>query len=237
MQMLYFLLDIILHLNEHIGTLITTLGVWTYVTLFIIIMLETGCVFTTFLPGDSLLFATGLSIAGLSGSSGFNLNINAVTITLICAAVVGDTINYWTGRLIGARLFSHDARFLKTSHLDKTHTYFEKYGGRSILIARFLPFIRTFMPFVAGMGKMNYIKFVVLGIIAACVWILSITHIAYFFGSNEWVKNNFGLILLAIIFLSILAAGFGFIKSYMIKLKKMHQEKKNSKRNYDFSSK
>lgn len=190
--------DIVLHLNKHLDDLVRDYGVWTYAILFAIVFCETGLVVTPFLPGDSLLFAIGALAAGES------LNLWAVLGLLTVAAILGDTINYHAGHFIGTHVFTEDARILKKKHLDRTHEFFERYGGKTIVIARFVPIVRTFAPFVAGAGAMNYRHFIVYNIAGGVLWVGLITIAGYFFGSTEFVKKNFSLVIIAIIIISIL---------------------------------
>jgi len=179
--------------------LVQTCGVWTYIVLFLVIFAETGLVIAPFFPGDSLLFAIGaLASAGM-------LNLVALLLLLMAAAILGDTVNYWIGYLIGPRVFHEgNSRFFNKKHLEKTHAFYEKYGGKTIVIARFLPIIRTFAPFVAGIGRMSYLKFVVYNIAGGVLWVLLFVLAGYFFGNLPRVKENFALVILAIIVLSLL---------------------------------
>ena len=206
MDLIHSILDILLHLDQHISTYVGLLGNWTYLLLFIIIFCETGLVVTPFLPGDSLLFAVGLTAAFTT------LNVHIVAITLVFAAILGDSCNYFIGRYIGDKIFKPDARILKTAYLDKSQSFFNKHGAKAIILARFIPIIRTLMPFTAGMSRMNYPKFVVLGVLGAFIWVYTITYTAFFFSNNNFVKNNFSLIVMAIIAISILPAAISILK-------------------------
>ncbi len=190
-------LDFLLHLDDKLRDLVKTYGVWTHLILFLVIFCETGLVVTAILPGDSLLFAAGAFAA--SGA----LRIEWLIPLLIVAAIVGDTVNYWLGHWIGERAFSGAIPFLKKSHLDKTHAYFEKYGGKTIVIARFVPIVRTFAPFVAGIGAMNYRQFFLYNVFGGIVWVLIFLGLGYSFGNIPFVKKNFELVMVAIVVLSL----------------------------------
>ncbi len=201
MEVISHIIDLFLHLDKHLAWLVDTFGIWTYVVLFLVIFCETGLVVTPFLPGDSLLFAIG-ALASTTGS----LNIWALYILLLIAAIAGDTANYWIGHKLGESLINSKRRFIRKEHLDKTHQFYEKHGGKTIIIARFIPIVRTFAPFVAGLGSMNYRQFIIYNISGAVLWITLLLFAGYFFGSLPIVKNNFSLVIFAIIFLSILPA-------------------------------
>jgi membrane-associated protein len=187
--------------------LIPEYGVWIYAILFLIVFCETGLVFTPFLPGDSLLFAIG-ALAG-AGS----LSLLGVQAVLIAAALLGDNTNYWVGYFIGPKLFKGESRFLNRKHLEKTHGFYERYGGKTIIIARFVPIVRTFTPFVAGLGKMNYPKFLSYSVFAAFFWVISVTTAGYFFGGIEIVQKNFSAVVLMIIIISIIPAIVEFLRA------------------------
>ena len=204
-----FLFDLILHLDEHLAELTQTYGTWTYALLFLIIFLETGVVIAPFLPGDSLLFAAG----ALAAVPEANLNVVLLFILLSVAAIIGDTVNYWIGHAIGPRAFQGNIRFLKKEYLERTHQFYEKYGGKTIVLARFIPIIRTFAPFVAGIGSMSYGKFITYNILGGILWTAIFIFGGYFFGNLPIVKNNFSLVILAIIFLSLLPPIIEFIQS------------------------
>lgn len=206
MNLLLYIIDIILHMDKYLGQIIQEYGTWTYLLLFIIIFMETGFVITPFLPGDSLLFAAG-TFAGLG-----YLNIGILFVLLAAAAILGDTVNYWIGHAIGPRAFSGNIRFLKKKHLDRTHAFFEKHGGKTIIIARFIPIIRTFAPFVAGVGAMSYGRFISYNIIGGVLWVALFTLGGYFFGNLPFVQDNFTFVILAIIIISVLPAIIEFIR-------------------------
>jgi membrane-associated protein len=198
MEIISQVVDFILHLDVHLNGLIQNFGIWTYFILFLIIFLETGVVITPFLPGDSLLFAAG-SFAALG-----SLNVFVLFIILTFAAILGDTINYWIGHYIGPKAFSGNIRFLKKEYMDRTHGFYEKHGGKTIILARFIPIIRTFAPFVAGIGAMNYSRFLVYNVVGAVLWVALFTFGGYFFGNLPIIKENFTLAILAIIIISVL---------------------------------
>ena len=194
--------DWILHLDDKLLELVQSYGSWTYVVLFAIVFCETGLVVTPFLPGDSLLFAAG----ALAGAGSMDLAL--VMIVLFVAAVLGDTVNYQVGHYLGPRVFTEhrQSRWLKKKHLDRTHEFFEKYGGKTIIIARFVPIVRTFAPFVAGVGAMTYSKFLFYNIIGAAIWVVSIVLAGYWFGGLPIIRNNFTIVIFAIIAISMLPA-------------------------------
>jgi len=209
MELILQLIDFILHLDEYLGEIIRNYGVWTYLILFAIIFMETGLVVTPFLPGDSLLFAAG-TFAGLG-----DLNVILLFVLLSIAAVVGDTVNYWVGHYIGPRAFSGDIRFLKKEYLDRTHAFYEKHGGKTIVLARFIPIIRTFAPFVAGIGAMTYSHFITYNVFGGLLWVSLFTFAGYFFGNLQIVRDNFTLVIIAIILLSVMPAVYEFVKERM----------------------
>jgi membrane-associated protein len=210
MDLVTYFVDLFLHLDKHLSVVIQTYGTWTYLLLFFIIFMETGFVVTPFLPGDSLLFAAGTFASPALGSA---LNIWVLYLLLILAAVAGDTANYWIGHFIGPRAFSGEIRFLKKEYLDRTEAFYQKHGGKTIVLARFVPIIRTFAPFVAGVGKMSYTHFISYNIIGGIAWVSLFTWGGYFFGNLPFVKENFSFVVLAIIFISILPAVIEVLKS------------------------
>jgi len=203
LDLIKYLIDLFLHLDKYLSTIIQNYGTWTYFLLFLVIFMETGFVVTPFLPGDSLLFAAGTFASPALGSP---LNIWVIWGLLCIAAVAGDSANYWIGHLIGPRAFSGEIRFLKKQYLDRTHAFYERHGGKTIVLARFVPIIRTFAPFVAGVGEMSYGKFISYNVIGGIVWVSLFTWGGYFFGTLPFVQNNFSLVVLAIIFISVLPA-------------------------------
>jgi len=197
--MLASLIDFVLHIDQHLIELTQTYGLWIYAILFLIVFCETGLVVTPFLPGDSLLFAAG-AVAALGG-----MNVHIAAALLLAAAVIGDAVNFAIGKYFGEKLFAKpDSRVFKREYLDKTHAFYEKYGGKTIILARFVPIVRTFAPFVAGMGKMHYGRFIRYNIIGALMWVGLLTYAGYFFGELPVVKNNFGLVVIGIIVVSVL---------------------------------
>jgi membrane-associated protein len=191
------LIDLFVHLDQHLSRVISEYGVWTHLILFLIVFCETGLVVTPFLPGDSLLFAAG-TFAALGA-----LDVRLVLLMLIVAAIAGDTLNYWVGAYIGPRAFRGDIRFLRKEYLDRTHAFYEKHGGKTIILARFIPIIRTFAPFVAGVGAMSYPKFILYNVVGAVLWVMLFVLGGYFFGNVPAVRENFTLVILAIIVLSV----------------------------------
>ena len=193
------LIDFVLHIDQHLIELTQTYGLWIYAILFLIVFCETGLVVTPFLPGDSLLFAAG-AVAALGG-----MNVHMAAALLLAAAVIGDAANFAIGKYFGEKLFAKpDSRVFKREYLDKTHAFYEKYGGKTIILARFVPIVRTFAPFVAGMGNMHYGRFIRYNIIGALMWVGLLTYAGYFFGELPVVKNNFGLVVIGIIVVSVL---------------------------------
>ena len=209
MDFISYLIDLFLHLDKHLNQIIQNYGVWTYLLLFLVIFMETGFVVTPFLPGDSLLFAAGTFASPALGSS---LNIFLLWALLCTAAILGDTVNYWIGHFIGPKAFTGEVRFLKKEYLDRTHDFYEKHGGKTIIIARFIPIIRTFAPFVAGIGAMNYGRFITYNVVGGIVWVTIFTFGGYYFGNLPFVKENFSLVVIAIIFISVVPMIFEFIK-------------------------
>lgn len=199
MDLPFIFIDMVLHIDKYLPGVIASYGFWTYLILFAIIFCETGLVVLPYLPGDSLLF-----VAGTLAGAGY-LNIEILLITLFAAAVLGDTVNYWIGHTTGLKVLEKKYSFVKTEHLDRTREYFDKYGGITIVIARFIPFIRTFAPFLAGVGKMSYRWFLTYNVMGAFLWVCAFTLAGFFFGSLPIVKENFSLIVYAIIGVSLLA--------------------------------
>jgi membrane-associated protein len=194
-------LDFVLHIDVHLAQIIHNYGLWTYGLLFLIIFAETGLVILPLLPGDSLLFAAG-ALAALPESG---LNVHLLAMMLFIAAVLGDTLNYWVGSKLGPAVFRReDSIWLRKKHLERAHVFFEKYGGRAIILARFVPIVRTFVPFIAGVGSMSYRRFLAFNFVGGFVWIYAFTYLGFFFGNLPVVKKNFGLVILAIITVSVL---------------------------------
>jgi len=205
METIKFLIDLFLHLDEYLSQIITQYGTWTYALLFFVIFMETGFVVTPFLPGDSLLFAAG-TFAALDA-----LNIWVLIGLLMVAAIGGDTVNYWIGHTLGER--AYNIKWIKKEYLDKTHAFFEKHGGKTIFLARFVPIVRTFAPFVAGIGKMSYGFFIRWNFIGGIVWVLLFTLAGYFFGNIPFVRANFEFVIIAIILISVLPMGYEWLKA------------------------
>jgi membrane-associated protein len=210
MDYLRQLLDLVLHLNTHLEGLVAEYGAWVYAILFLIVFCETGLVVTPFLPGDSLLFAVG-AIAALEGSK---LNLLPAMLILLVAAILGDTVNYWVGHLAGNKLTAKFPRLIKQKHIDRTHEFFERYGGKTIIIARFVPIVRTFAPFVAGIGAMTYRRFMLYNVAGALLWVGLLTPAGYFFANVPVVKQNFSLVIVGIIVLSTLPAVVEFFREW-----------------------
>ncbi|MEQ5225249.1 DedA family protein [Proteus cibi] len=200
-DLIKFLIDFILHIDAHLAELVAQYGTWVYAILFLIVFCETGLVVTPFLPGDSLLFVAG-ALASLETN---DVNVHIIVLLLLCAAILGDAVNYSIGRLFGEKLFSQpDSKIFRREYLDKTHAFYEKHGGKAIILARFVPIIRTFAPFVAGMGKMSYRHFAFYNVTGAIAWVLLFTYAGYFFGDLDIVQKNLKLLIVAIIVISIL---------------------------------
>jgi membrane-associated protein len=211
MQIIRFLIDFILHIDVHLGQIISTYGTLTYFILFCIIFMETGLVFTPFLPGDSLLFAAG-AFAALN-----SLNIFVLLIILYLAAIIGDNTNYWIGYFFGKKIVAHPKIPIDERHIKQAQAFFNKHGGKTIIIARFMPFFRTFTPFVAGISRMQYIKFVSYDITGGIIWVSVATIAGFFFGNIPFVRHNFSLVIIGVIIVSLLPMIFEFLKH---KLKK-----------------
>lgn len=199
MELIYSLIDFILHIDDHLVEIVNNYQTWTYLILFLIIFAETGLVVTPFLPGDSLLFAAGAIIA----KPETDLNIFIMWGLLFAAGIIGDLVNYHIGKYIGPKAFSGKYKFLKKEYLDKTEGFYDKYGGKTIIYARFVPIIRTFAPFVAGVGSMTYGKFASYNVIGSFLWVSSFLFIGYFFGGLPIIKDNFTIVIFAIILLSL----------------------------------
>jgi membrane-associated protein len=216
MEIINFLIDFILHIDKHLQQIVTDYQTWTYLILFLIIFCETGLVVTPFLPGDSLLFAAG-TIAAMPNEP---LSLVPLILLLISAAFIGDNTNYFTGKFLGHKVYEKNYRLIKREYLDKTHLFYEKHGRITIIIARFMPIIRTFAPFVAGVGTMHYIRFVTFSILGNILWVTLFTLAGYFFGNIPLIKNNFTIAILAIIFVSLLPMIVGIVKNMLDKRKK-----------------
>lgn len=197
MDLLTQFVDLFLHLDTHLSQVIAQYGTWTYLILFVIVFCETGLVVTPFLPGDSLLFAAG-TFAALG-----QLDVWLMMLLLMAAAVLGDTVNYWVGAAIGPRAFSGDVKFLKKEHLDRTRAFYERHGGKTIILARFVPIVRTFAPFVAGVGTMSYQRFVLYNVVGAALWVGLLVPAGFYFGNIPVVRENFTIVILAIVAISV----------------------------------
>jgi membrane-associated protein len=205
MEILTFLVDLVLHLDRHLIELIQDYGAWVYLILFLIVFAETGLVVTPFLPGDSLLFVAGT----LAAAGGLDLGL---LIVLLCiAAILGDSVNYAIGKHVGERMV-RSGRFVRQEHIDRTHAFFERYGGKTIVIARFVPIVRTFAPFVAGIGKMDYGRFLLFNVTGGIFWVVSLTTAGYFFGNLPIVKDNLSLVVLGIVIASIMPAVIEYLR-------------------------
>ncbi|MEK7731573.1 MAG: DedA family protein [Planctomycetota bacterium] len=208
MELFTYFIDLILHLDRHLASLIESYGLWTYLILFVIVFAETGLVVTPILPGDSLLFAAG-TFAGRG-----SLNPLFLFAILSAAAILGDTVNYWVGKYLGQHFVRDKGRrWIKQKHLDRTHAFFEKYGGKTIILARFVPIVRTFAPFVAGIGTMTYGRFLAYNVIGGLLWVGICIAAGYLFGGLDIVKNNFSLVVLAIVIVSLIPAVVEYLRA------------------------
>ncbi len=208
MELIQYLIDIFLHLDVHLNELAAQLGPMLYVVLFLIVFCETGLVVTPFLPGDSLLFAVGAIAANGRLDLFFAMGL------VLVAAILGDTVNYSIGKFSGHKLIQKFPRLIKQKHIDQTHQFFERYGGKTIIIARFVPIVRTFAPFVAGIGAMTYPRFMLFNVVGAVLWVGLLTPAGYFFANMPIVKNNFSLVIIGIIVVSTLPAVFEIIREW-----------------------
>ncbi|ALB67596.1 DedA protein [Cronobacter dublinensis 1210] len=209
MDIIRFLIDFILHIDVHLAELVAQYGIWVYAILFLILFCETGLVVTPFLPGDSLLFVAG----ALSALPSNDLNVHLMVTLMVIAAILGDAVNYTIGRLFGAKLFSNpDSKIFRQSYLDKTHAFYERHGGKTIILARFVPIVRTFAPFVAGMGHMSYRHFALFNVIGALLWVLLFTYAGYFFGAMPFLQDNLKLFIVMIIIVSVLPGIFEVVR-------------------------
>lgn len=212
MDLLMQLMDLLLHLDKHLAALLTQYGTWIYVILFLIIFCETGLVVMPFLPGDSLLFVAGALWAAS------DMNPHALVLVLVVAAILGDIVNYAIGNYLGPKVFHwEDSRWFNRKALDRTHAFYEKHGGKTIIIARFLPFVRTFAPFVAGVGSMTYSRFLTYNVVGALVWVVSLVYAGVFFGNLPVIRNNLTAVILVIIGVSLLPLVFAFLREKLRK--------------------
>jgi membrane-associated protein len=207
MEFISQIVDFFLHIDQYLNEIIRDYGPWTYALLFLILFMETGLVVTPFLPGDSLLFAAG-TFAALG-----SLNIWVLWLLCFAAAVLGDTVNYWIGAKVGPRAFEQDIRFLKKEYLERTQRFYEKHGGKTIVLARFVPIVRTFAPFVAGVGSMSYRHFITYNVLGGFLWVTIFLFLGYFFGNIEFVQHNFELVIVAIIAISLAPMIFEYLRS------------------------
>jgi membrane-associated protein len=207
MDLIRTAVDFFLHLDKHLAEIIARYGVWTNLILFLVVFCETGLVVTPFLPGDSLLFAAG-TFAALG-----SLDPGLLVLLLSIAAILGDTVNYWIGSYIGPRAFTGEIRWLKKEYLERTHAFYEKHGGKTIILARFIPIIRTFAPFVAGVGAMTYSRFLLYNVVGGIVWVTLFVLAGYFFGNLPAVRQNFSYVILAIIALSVMPIVVEFLRA------------------------
>jgi membrane-associated protein len=206
-------MEIFLHLDKHLFELVSNYNYWTYLFLFIVIFCETGLVVMPFLPGDTLLFVAGAVVAlGV-------LNIWVLVLVLCVASLLGDTVNYSFGNLVGKKIYIREYRFVNKKHLIKTNEFFEKHGGKTIILARFIPVVRTFAPFVAGAGAMNFPRFISFSVVGSVVWVFTCVFTGYFFGNMDAVKNNFSTVVLVIVFIPLIPVGFSFIKKKLTRKK------------------
>ena len=205
MNVIQFLVDLFLHLDVHLSSVITQYGAWTYALLFVVIFVETGLVVTPFLPGDSLIFAAG-TFAALG-----SLNLWLLFVLLAVAAVLGDTVNYWIGHYLGER--AYNIKWVKREYLERTQRFFEKHGGKTIFLARFVPIVRTFAPFVAGIGRMSYSYFISYNIFGGIVWVALFTFAGYFFGNIPFIRDHFSVVILAIVLISVVPMAIEAIKA------------------------
>jgi membrane-associated protein len=213
MDLLQTAFDFFIHLDRNLGEIIAQYGTWTYLFLFVTVFCETGLVVTPLLPGDSLLFLAGTFTRKPSADVPAPLDLLVLLPVLAAAAILGDTVNYWVGAFVGPRAFSGHVRFLKKEHLDRTHRFFERYGGKTIVLARFVPIIRTFAPFVAGVGAMSYPRFLIYNVVGGLAWVLLFVGLGCFFAEQPWVKQNFIWVIVAIIAISMLPIAVEYFRA------------------------
>jgi membrane-associated protein len=202
-------INFVLHMDEQLPLIVNSIGMWSYLALFVVIFIETGVVIMPFLPGDSLLFAAG-AVAAHPASG---LNIVLLHILMATAAILGDTVNYWIGHFVGPKVFTTDSRWFKKEYLDRTHAFYQKHGGKTIFLARFVPIIRTFAPFVAGVGQMNYGYFLSYNVLGGIIWTGLFLWAGYFFGGLPIIKDNFSIVILAIILISLIPPVYEYLKA------------------------
>jgi membrane-associated protein len=206
LQWINWFIDFVLHMDRHLPQMVNDFGIWAYLVLFVVIFIETGLVVTPFLPGDSLLFAAG------AVSATTHLDPLPMYLLLALAAVLGDTANYWIGHSMGNKVFTSNSRWFKREYLERTHAFYEKHGGKTIFLARFIPIIRTFAPFVAGVGRMTYGHFLSYNVVGGLVWTGLFIGAGYFFGNLDFVRHNFSLVIIAIIVISLMPAVFEYFR-------------------------
>jgi membrane-associated protein len=212
MEFLKWFIDIILHLDKHLALIVTNYGVWTYGIIFLIIFCETGLIVAPFLPGDSLLFGVG-AVAATTGA----LDVNLLFILITVAAIIGDFVNYTVGKTSGEKILSKPNRFIKRENIDKTTAFYQKHGGKTIILARFIPIVRTFAPFVAGLAKMDSSKFLIYNVVGAIIWSGSLVYLGYIFADNPLVKKNFSLVVFGVIIISVLPIAIEIIRGIFSK--------------------
>ncbi len=215
MEFLKWFIDIILHLDKHLALIVTNYGVWTYGIIFLIIFCETGLIVAPFLPGDSLLFGVG-AVAATTGA----LDVNLLFILITVAAIIGDFVNYTVGKTSGEKILSKPNRFIKRENIDKTTAFYQKHGGKTIILARFIPIVRTFAPFVAGLAKMDSSKFLIYNVVGAIIWSGSLVYLGYIFADNPLVKKNFSLVVFGVIIISVLPIAIEIIRGIFSKKEK-----------------
>jgi membrane-associated protein len=213
MEFIRFFIDFVLNIDKHLLEIVKDYRTWTYLILFVIIFMETGFVVTPFLPGDSLLFAAG----AIAANPAEPLAILPLIILVILAAILGDNANYFIGRFFGSKIYEKNYRLIKREYIDRTHVFYQKHGGKTIIIARFMPIIRTFAPFVAGVGTMKFARFFLFNITGGIMWVTLFCLSGFFFGSIPIVKNNFSIVILVIIFVSLLPMIVAYLKNYLEK--------------------
>jgi membrane-associated protein len=214
-------IDFVLHIDTHLGQLLCDYHTWFYLILFIIIFCETGLVVTPFLPGDSLLFAAGsIAAMGVNDCPGVGINIGVLVIVVLVAAFLGDNTNYFFGKFLGKKIYEKNYKLIKREYIDKTHAFYEKHGGKTVIIARFFPIIRTFAPFVAGAGTMKYIRFISFSIVGTSLWVLTFCSAGYFLGKTPFVQENFTVIVLALILIPAAPSIYAVLKQFIEKRKK-----------------
>jgi membrane-associated protein len=210
------LLEYVLHIDKHLAELVCNYHLWIYLILFLIIFCETGLVVTPFLPGDSLLFAAGiLTATGSLSCPEVGLNIFILIMVFLSAAILGDNTNYFIGRFLGNKVYEKNYKYIRRDYLDKTHQFYERHGGKTLVIARFMPFFRTFAPFVAGVGTMKYLKFISFCLIGNFLWVFTFTLAGYFFAHNSFVQHNFSLVVIGIIIISFIPPAVTFAKQWI----------------------